>query len=65
MSLPDLPTRFETADAAIAQLVSEGFTKDSYDPTYPWRSRCGLVTARVISRPSPGYRHGYVIDAIA
>ncbi len=39
--------RFQTADDAIAQLEREKFQRDGYDPSYPWRSYNGLVSARV------------------
>jgi hypothetical protein len=55
---------FQTADAAIEALITQGFDKVDYDPSYPymlvWNDRDG-VKARVIWSDS---FKAYVIDSV-
>ena len=58
----EMQYKFATADDAVAQLEREKFQRDGYDPSYPWRSSNGLVSARVRFDNSS---QSYVIDCIA
>ena len=56
----DRGDRFDAVDAAVAQLKSEGFINDGQNPFYPWTSRDGLASARVV-----GERGRYKIEVVA
>lgn len=55
---------FETADAAIEQLIRDGFEKTDYDPVYPfmiaWNDGDGMM-ARV---KWDDHRQRYIIEGV-